>query len=74
MADLIMGLGALVLGILLIVAGIKGMKSQKTVKVTLSNKYWAVCDGCGEHFRIFTMPAKKAKYCPECGRMIKWND
>lgn len=29
MADLIMGLGALALGILLIVAGVKGMKRSK---------------------------------------------
>ena len=49
------------------------IKDKKTVKVTRKNNYWATCDGCGKTFRVFMMPAKKAKHCPECGREIIWD-
>ena len=74
MADLIIGLGALALGILLIVAGIRGMKNNNPVKVKTKNTYWAECEGCGATFRKFTMAAEKAKHCPSCGREIEWKE
>ena len=46
---------------------------ERPVRVTVTNKYWGKCEGCGEMFRIFTMAAVKAKHCPNCGKEIDWN-
>ena len=51
---------------------IVGELERKTVKATIENKYWAKCGGCGCHFRIFTMAAERAVYCPKCGRKVEY--
>lgn len=48
------------------------LKKQLPTKALTKNRYWAVCNDCGNTFRKFMMPAKKAKYCPECGKKIEW--
>ena len=50
------------------------LKKQLPVKASTKNTYWAICDGCGETFRKFGMPAEKSKHCPSCGRKIEWGD
>ena len=45
---------------------------RKTVMATRENKYWAICDNCKVHFRIFMTAAEKARYCPNCGVRIKY--
>ena len=48
------------------------VKQQMPVKATTEATYWAICEGCGETFRKFAMPAERAKHCPACGRKIEW--
>ena len=45
---------------------------EKPVKAIKVSGYWAACEGCGEHFRIFMMAGKKAKYCPNCGKRVEY--
>ena len=45
---------------------------EEPVKAEMHNKYWATCEGCAVTFRAFMMPAKKAKFCPNCGRRLEW--
>lgn len=47
---------------------------EKPVKATRHNKYWGTCEDCGEHFRAFMLAEKKARYCPNCGRRLEWDE
>ena len=45
---------------------------ETPVKATERSQYWGTCEGCGELFRTYMMQEKKASYCPNCGRRLKW--
>lgn len=47
---------------------------EKPVKATRHNKYWGICEDCGGHFRAFMLIEKKARFCPNCGRRLEWNE
>jgi len=50
------------------------VERNEPIKVTRHNKYWATCKDCGNVFRAFMMAAKKARYCPNCGRRLEWDE
>lgn len=45
---------------------------EEPTPVTIRNKYWAKCTECGSIFRAFAMAGAKARYCPMCGKWLKW--
>ena len=50
------------------------VERNKPIIVTRHNKYWSTCKDCGNVFRAFMMAAKKARYCPNCGRRLEWDE
>lgn len=54
------------------------LKEQETVPPEVDSEGTCSCGNCGEtvgYFPVgFRTPEKLCKYCPECGRKVKWNE
>lgn len=57
------------------------LKEQEPVCVMgpdIYEEYWAreaICPDCGTHWMSFDKNGQRVtKYCPGCGRQVKWND
>ena len=57
---------------LMLLSAIDLLKEPEKVNVEILNTYWAECKECGEHYRMFMMPAKRARFCPNCGMELKY--
>ena len=54
------------------------LKEQEAVEPDVDSERTCTCGNCGENVGYYPagskVPEKLCKYCPECGKAVKWND